>query len=651
MNKIPVVISEKKRISKISDRILSLYQKLEKYFMNESVDFPSKISQKIILYYIYHCLCLKNKTKVHKFNFSDVLNEKVCSIYLGITKLIEDYNLLWDVYSEIMKIVSEKDFEEIVYYVLEVFEYVDVNKDDKKKDMGIYYTPDDVVKYMVNTTIRTYFDRRKYDLKNIQEKTEILNQLKIADLACGTGIFLIYAVRFILPYYINLKFSPEDAINEILSKNIWGIDISEKAVETTKILLLLDNRDYTDDFWELYKKVSFNIKRGNSISDETFKTIEMIFPELHQNIKFSCIIGNPPYSYRNGQQGNVKEYVSYTNSNSDKMYIYFVENMIRLSDKESVSSMIIPLAIAYNTSLPFRKIRNYISEDDADWKFAFFDRSPDSIFGDDVKTRISIIFRESSKEEHQVYTHTTGLIRWNSQNRDKLFENIKFCKVGNRKIEEYIFKTGNTEAEKAYCVLKNHKQTFISKIGRGENIIYYYPTAYNWLSFFQQEPLRKNKEGTAVPSNAKKMHITDDKNLVYALLCSTITYWLWVGTGDIFHVSTAFIETLPYNTEIIQREQRKELIKLGEQLWERVQDYKIYSNNAGIITMNFAYICCFDIIDRINRIIANIYHLSDDFVEFLKEWYLNLVCAGRSEFKYQEILTTFKENKKCLMKI
>lgn len=639
MNKVPVGISEKKRINQIADKVISVYQKLESYFVNEKCDFPSKMAQKILLYFIYRCMCLKDQKMVNKFDINEILDENELLVYLGMKKPIKDNDMLEDIYSEMLKIITERKFEEIIFYILEVFEYIDVTKNEKKKSMGIYYTPDDVVKYMVDTTLRTYFQKKEYDKKNIEQKKRILHELKIADLSCGTGIFLVYAVRFILPYYSDANFSLKNALSEIFSKNIWGIDISEKAVETARILLLLDNRDIINNFGSLYKILSFNIQQGDSIEDKSCGIVEKVFPQLGENSKFSCIIGNPPYSYSKRKQENLQGYVSYTSLNTDKMYLYFIENMIYLSDKESVSSMIVPLAIAYNTSLPFRKIRKYISEDNAEWNFAFFDRSPDSIFGDDVKTRVAIIFRNSNNKDPQI--RTTGLIRWNSQNRDKLFKNIGFHKAGTREIEHYIFKSGHPESEKAYLILNAHKQTFVDKKHRSGAVIYYYPTAYNWLSFFLEEPLRKSIEGETLQSNAKRLYVSDDKDLVYALLCSTLTYWLWIGIGDIFHVSTTFVESLPYNTEVIQGEQREELIKLGKLLWKKVQDYSVYSNNAGIITLNYAYICCLDIIHRINCIICNVYHLSDDFVEYLKVWYLDLVCAGRTEFKYNEALKTF----------
>ncbi len=59
---------------------------------------------------------------------------------------------------------------------------------DRKKELAAVYTPETVVQFIVNTTIDSYLNNNPIDLKNI----------KIIDPACGSGIFLLYAIDYLL---------------------------------------------------------------------------------------------------------------------------------------------------------------------------------------------------------------------------------------------------------------------------------------------------------------------------------------------------------------------------------------------------------------------------------------------------------------------
>src|SRR5947209_8317960 len=55
------------------------------------------------------------------------------------------------------------------------------------------------------------------------------------------------------------------------------------------------------------------------------------------------------------------------------------------------------------------------------WIFRSFDRSPDAMFGDDVKQRVTIVTREIGQPEQRFRVWSSGLHRWTSRSRHELF--------------------------------------------------------------------------------------------------------------------------------------------------------------------------------------------------------------------------------------
>ena len=106
---------------------------------------------------------------------------------------------------------------------------------EKRKKTGIYYTPVEIVEYIVDNTVG------KLDvLKNPHPK--------ILDSSCGCGNFLVYAFDRLLEIFEEKSdelvekygdecFKKENLPRYILKNCIYGTDIDSDAVEITKMLL------------------------------------------------------------------------------------------------------------------------------------------------------------------------------------------------------------------------------------------------------------------------------------------------------------------------------------------------------------------------------------------------------------------------------
>ena len=118
------------------------------------------------------------------------------------------------------------------------------------------FTPNWIVKYMVQNTVgRIYLDNNPYCplkkyWKYLVEPTEktpkeaILNidnleDLTLADLACGSGHILVEGFDLLYSLYIDEGYSRYDAVKNIFTKNLTGIDLDTRAKQLATFALLL----------------------------------------------------------------------------------------------------------------------------------------------------------------------------------------------------------------------------------------------------------------------------------------------------------------------------------------------------------------------------------------------------------------------------
>lgn len=119
------------------------------------------------------------------------------------------------------------------------------------------FTPNWIVKYMVQNTVgRIYLDNNPYEtalqkkwqyLVEPSEKTpaenilryEELTDLKVADLACGSGHILNECFDLLYDLYIAEGYGRGEAIENIFQHNLTGVDIDNRAKQLATFVLLL----------------------------------------------------------------------------------------------------------------------------------------------------------------------------------------------------------------------------------------------------------------------------------------------------------------------------------------------------------------------------------------------------------------------------
>lgn len=241
-------------------------------------------------------------------------------------------------------------------------------KVSKSKRQGVVYTPEIITRFLVERTIGSSLDRRFADLlakygKPVTSRSDSstifgsgedelqrafwsdyltsLRGLTIVDPACGSGAFLVAAFELLAREYRGviellavlggtIDFDPYD---EIVTKNLFGVDINAESVEITRLALWLK----TARNQHRLQNLEATIKVGDSLIDDREWTDRPFdwqaeFPNVFAEGGFDVVIGNPPY-VRNEHLSSIKPWLKKNylvfDSGAD-LYCYFYERAIKI---------------------------------------------------------------------------------------------------------------------------------------------------------------------------------------------------------------------------------------------------------------------------------------------------------------------------------
>ena len=183
--------------------------------------------------------------------------------------------------------------------------YEDYLPKEERKKLGEYYTPLEVVRYIL--------DAVGYTLG------EEIEGKKILDPSCGSGTFLVEALRRVIQRFLAKfhkssahKLEPEEAsmILESMRANIYGLDLNIFACHIAEMNLFFQTIDLYGAVKSKYKEEvfkGFNVFHTDSLmhtnSELTDFSNARVKPFLNdlrkiagiKKSKFDFVVGNPPY--------------------------------------------------------------------------------------------------------------------------------------------------------------------------------------------------------------------------------------------------------------------------------------------------------------------------------------------------------------------
>lgn len=299
------------------------------------------------------------------------------------------------------------------------------------------FTPHWIVRYLVENSLgRLWLLNRPssklalqmdYYIKTEQEEVDFLRinkpeEIKICDPACGSGHMLTYAFDLLYAIYEEEGYEPSNIAEKILTYNLYGIEIDERAGELASFALTMKARakqrrffnkgikpnicvleniqfhedelneymdfigrdlftsplqstlhqfEEADNFGSLIRPKVTDIKEIFQFLEEKHLYFDWIYGETHYKVlqalrqidylspKYYVVIANPPYMGGKGMNARLGKWAKENFPNSKTdLFSIFIERMISLVEKGCFMGFMTPFTWMFLSS--YEKLRSII---------------------------------------------------------------------------------------------------------------------------------------------------------------------------------------------------------------------------------------------------------------------------------------------------
>jgi hypothetical protein len=190
-----------------------------------------KIKNKFLLDAIYQLSFFKSENLVNKINYANLAIDELGSVYESL--LDYEPKLASESITIGNKQINRGEF------------YLDDRGTDRKTS-GSYYTDSRLVAQLIDSALVPVIENAINSQNTQQNKEVALLNLKVADIACGSGAFLCAALEKMGEYLAIIRMGDEDrptdeqlreAKRDVLLHCIYGVDLNPMALELAKFSL------------------------------------------------------------------------------------------------------------------------------------------------------------------------------------------------------------------------------------------------------------------------------------------------------------------------------------------------------------------------------------------------------------------------------
>jgi type II restriction/modification system DNA methylase subunit YeeA len=336
------------------------------------------------------------------------------------------------------------------------------------------FTPHWIVRYLVENSLGRLWmlnqpesklvEKMEYYISPEEIETEFLQvktpeEIKICDPACGSGHMLVYAFDLLYAIYEEQGYEPSEIPEKILTHNLYGIEIDERAGELAAFALTMKAREksrrflrkpvqpnicvlkpieFTDDeltdyidfvgqnlftvalletlnqfkeadnFGSLIQPVVTDVENMRHLLENKDVGGQLLLYQIHQKVlqvlkqadylspKYHVVVANPPYMGGKGMNGQLSAWIKENYPDSkSNLFAAFIERNLKLSQKRGLIAMITMESWMFLSS--FENLRNRILEQNNILSMAHLGaRAFDSIGGEVVSTTAFVLENSNS---------------------------------------------------------------------------------------------------------------------------------------------------------------------------------------------------------------------------------------------------------------
>lgn len=472
-------------------------------------------------------------------------------------------------------------------------------KQSIRKSKGVYYTPNDVVRFILTNSIKASFGKltvaniSDMSLDNIPYRSFCCNKT-VFDPTCGAGEYLLTALEMKINLLKNRTNITKNLVRKAVS-TIYGNDVNVESIIITELRLLLLIIETCG--------VAYCTGLGN-IMNRRFTSFDFIADEAAFEDRYHIVVGNPPYveDFKSGLE---------LSDRYGNIYANILLNAAKKLEKNGAIGFIIPLS--YVSTPRMKKLRDelglLVSEQ---YILSFADR-PDCLF-DSVHQKLCILIGKDKKSEKTVYTGNYQY--WYKQERATLFTDIQMVK-NKHENADFIPKLGTEQDIVIYKkITDTRKMQSVYDISRnGTESVY-----LNRREAFWMKAYREQVDDPEYKVFSFKSPIEAD--YCYCLINSSLFWWYWISVSDCWHVSkdlNGFMMPMKVNMT--------GATELAQGLRQRLEETKVYVGTKQT-QYEYKHRECLEEIRAIDDFINAAYGLTEAESNYIKNFAIRYRTSG-----------------------
>lgn len=476
-------------------------------------------------------------------------------------------------------------------------------KETIRKNKGVYYTPIDVVKFILINSVKMLCNRLKpnnlhvLDLNGIPYST-FCYEKTVYDPTCGSGVFLLAALELKLDL-LDLHHTDvtKGKIKNVV-ESIKGNDLNRDSITITKIRLFL---------CVLHRHGVAKAKGLSEVLNNCYECYDYVEHKSENENEYDIIIGNPPY-VEDTKSESIPE------KRYGNIYANVLENASLQLKPGGVMGFVIPLS--YVSTPRMKKIRDelYITVPEQ-YILSYSDR-PDCLFTS-VHQKLCILFGRNKNNIREI---STGNYRyWYKEERHDLFNTAEVVK-NNYVKDEYIPKLGTRLDTFIYRKLIGFNTPIINLLEKDDGApLYLNMRAAFWIKAF----LNKH---TGSEYKTFKCENQNYANFCMCLLNSSLFWWYWICVSDCWHITRK--ELLGFKVPEI--DDFAEVDRLAITLENQLEETKLYVGTKQT-EYEYKHKECVDTIHQIDDYINALYGLSEEEGLYIKNFAYRYRIGGGVE--------------------
>ena len=472
-------------------------------------------------------------------------------------------------------------------------------KESIRKSKGVYYTPSDVVRFIVANTAKSSMgaltpDNINSEIVETDYVEDFCLEKSVLEPTCGAGEFLLSALELKFDLWNSLHDEISKDTIQIIVGTMFGNDINEDSVIISKLRLFLSAiHRYGIDLCDGLDEV---LNRNFTCNDY------VVFPPDIER-RYDIILGNPPYVEDHKSGLELKE--KYGN-----IYANVLNNAAERLKPGGSMGFIIPLS--YSSTPRMKKIREKLLEITPEQYILCYADRPDCLF-DSVHQKLCILISKNTDGDPCVYTGNYQY--WYQEERNNLFSRTTVIK--NHFIrDDCIPKLGNAMDESIFAKIINPAFPTVYSVSReGTSSVYVNRREAFWIKAFRETIIHPEFK---VFSYAEP----EEADYCYCLVNSSLFWWYWISVSDCWHVSKTLNSFQAPTTADFNYAS-----ELAKKLSLKLEETKMYVGTKQT-EYEYKHKECLDEIHAIDDYVNGLFGLTEEESEYIKGFALRYRVSG-----------------------